>query len=317
MKTLLRSLYHQLYPVLRNRSDNPFFRAAVWLLMNGLLARGTRMRWSPASADIIRGDRLVRLSPSHWIYVLTVAKDFDIYFNCVVSKREGAYEVVDYSRTGLQTFRLSNLVFEVTGFPEEEESILDYFRWYRPRAGETVFDLGANCGLSTYYLSQSVGATGKVYAFEPDKHNFKVLTNNIARHNLTNVVPLQIAISGTSGEMTFFSEGTIGSTLARNSNRPTTGTEEIVTALTLADACKRYGIPSFVKIDIEGAEIEAIAAARELLGKESIQFALDTNHYVQGELTTGEVERLFRSCGYETMSSKEKGLMTTWARKPA
>jgi FkbM family methyltransferase len=35
------------------------------------------------------------------------------------------------------------------------------------RKGDTVLDIGANYGLYTYHLSQAVGDTGQVYAFEP------------------------------------------------------------------------------------------------------------------------------------------------------
>lgn len=64
-----------------------------------------------------------------------------------------------------------------------------------------------------------------------------------------------------------------------------------------------------------GAEIEVLASAESYLRRHSINFALDTNHWVNGARTKDAVERLFRNCGYEAESSAKYGFMTTWARK--
>jgi FkbM family methyltransferase len=276
---------------------------------------GAEVTFIHGAFQVRKGNNALRVKSANWIYVLTLCREFDNYFECVQPTREGALDVVDYSRGGLQTFRLSGLQFEVSGFPEEEKVIVDYFKWHRPQPGETVYDLGANCGLSVYYLSQCVGPAGRVYAFEPDPINFQVLLRNIERHKMTNVVPVQKAISGKSGRLEFHSEGTIAATLAQHSNHPAVGKVEVVEALSLADACAQYGVPTFIKIDIEGAEVDAIAGSMDFLREHAIHFALDTCHTVNGELTAGPIEKLFRDCGYEVMSSDETGMMTTWARK--
>jgi hypothetical protein len=72
-----------------------------------------------------------------------------------------------------------------------------------------------------------------------------------------------------------------------------------------------------VKVDIEGAEIETLAAATPFLRLNPIEFAVDTNHLVDGKLTTKVVEEIFQSCGYETESDDTIGVMTTWGRPPA
>jgi FkbM family methyltransferase len=316
MKQLLTYLYRRTPPSFSRRiPDIWLLRTLLTFLMNRVCEKGTSVAFVPGAFQVRKGNTALRIKPVNWIYGLTLSKDFDNYYDCVVPRQEGGLSVVDYSRDGVQKFRMSGLEFEVSGFPEEEKVIVDYFRWHKPQEGEMVFDLGANCGLSVYYLSQCVGDSGKVYAFEPDPINYGVLQRNIARHKLTNVIPLQKAISAQSGQLKFYSEGTIGSVLAHQSSRPTIGTVEVVEALTLADACAQYGVPSFIKMDIEGAEIEAIGGSQDFLRTHAIQFALDTQHYKNGELTAATVEKLFRECGYEVMSSNETGAMTTWARK--
>jgi len=132
---------------------------------------------------------------------------------------------------------------------------------------------------------------------------------------LKNVITLPFAIAGQTTAAEFSSEGTMGSTLRRHSSRATLGSIEMVKTISLADACAKYGIPAFAKVDIEGSEIEMLSASQGFLRENDIQFALDTNHWLNGKLTRPRVEQLFRQCGYEAESSAEYGCMTTWARR--
>jgi FkbM family methyltransferase len=207
------------------------------------------------------------------------------------------------------------LEFELASLPEEMEALEGYFRWYRPRPGDIVFDVGAYCGVSTYLFSKQVEPQGKVVSFEPDATNFALLQRNVDRHGLSNVVPLNLAISDVSGSEQFCSEGNLGSALARDLSRASTGNVDKVRTISWEDACQQYGVPAFAKIDIEGSEVQVLAAARSFLAKHSTQFVLDTNHWVDGVRTSKAVEQLFADCGYVAESSDQFGFMTTWARK--
>lgn len=143
------------------------------------------------------------------------------------------------------------------------------------------------------------------------------MLRNIERHQLRNVTPLRLAVAATSGEAEFHEEGTLGSVLSRHSPRATTGTVSQVTTIELAAACERFGLPAFVKMDIEGSEVEVLESSTDFLRGNAINFALDTHHWVDGVRTTQAVERIFGECGYETASSDASGFWTTWARKAA
>ncbi len=245
-----------------------------------------------------------------------MARRFDEYFGQVAPADRNGQLCVDYSFPHLQRYAGSNLEFEIASFPEEAETIEDYFQWYHPKPGDTVFDIGAYCGVSAYHLSKQVGPTGKVYAWEPDPTSYLLLQRNIERHKLLNVVPIKVAVAGSAGSAQFCSEGALGSCLARHISRATAGRIEDVPTITLQEACERFGVPAFAKIDIEGSEIEVLSSSLAFLKQCSIQFVLDTNHWVGGTLTTSRVEALFRECGYVAESSKASGSMTTWARRP-
>src|SRR3954471_15548180 len=68
--------------------------------------------------------------------------------------------------------------------------------------GDVVLDIGANIGFYTKILSELVGSTGKVYAFEPDKTNFSYLKKNTA--NLNNVMLINKAVSDSTGKITLY-----------------------------------------------------------------------------------------------------------------
>jgi hypothetical protein len=160
--------------------------------------------------------RLV-LRPKNWIYAPSIAASFESYFDQVEPTPRGRSLVVDYSGPRLQKYRSSGLEFDINSFPEEDSAIEDYFHWYRPKEGDIVFDIGAYCGVSTYFFSRSVGESGHVYSFEPDASSYALLLRNIDRHQLRNVTPLQLAVAATSGEAEFNQEGTLGSVLSKHS----------------------------------------------------------------------------------------------------
>ncbi len=259
--------------------------------------------------------RAMVLAARHLIYAVDMAQKFDLYFQPLVPTQRDGVTILDFSRPGiLQTYAASGLQFELASFPEEEEAIEEYFRWYRPRPGDLVFDIGAHCGVSTYHLAKLVGPEGRVVAFEPDPENFAILQRNLKRHRLENVTAENIAIAGQSGRLAFNAEGTIGSSLSSLLLRESVGSTVQVDAITLADAFSRWGRPAFCKVDIEGAEVETFRAAEALLHQGGTHFAVDTNHpRADGSMTDRAVEEIFLRSGYET-ASEAKPLLTTWAR---
>lgn len=300
-------------------------RVAVALGPRNLLVRyllrartrkhGASLKFADQYIEVCKKNRIIRVSPTQFVFVPDIAQMFDKYFEQVVPVESEGTLIVDYSSPRLQRYSDTNLEFELTSLAEEEDVIGSYFRWYRPRSGDTVFDIGAHCGVSTYHLSQCVGPTGKVYAFEPDRIAYAFLQRNITRHSLSNVTALRIAVAGSDGTAEFCSEGTLGSSLRRNMTRATIGRVEEVSTISLQSACERYGVPAFAKIDIEGSELEVLSASQQFLRQQSIHFVLDTNHRIGAKLTASRVEALFEDCGYVAESSAEFGAMTTWARR--
>jgi FkbM family methyltransferase len=290
---------------------------------------GAHVSFCGKTIEISKDTRVIRIASHHFahnvVHPVSIAEHFDDFFSPVTPVKEQGRLIVDYSHPKLHRYVSSGLEFELSSFPEEESALAEYFRWYRPKLGDSVFDVGAYCGVSSHYFSQLVGMTGKVYAFEPDPLNFSLLERNIERHKLTNVVPLQMAISDSAGSAEFMGDGTLdsslgalGSGLVAHSGRVYDRPTVQVKTITFREACESYGVPVFVKIDIEGSEIAVLDCAAEFLKSHpTIHFTLDTSHVVNGELTNSAVEKIFQACDYEVQSSDQCGIMTTWARPAA
>jgi FkbM family methyltransferase len=241
-----------------------------------------------------------------------VAKSFDTFFSAVQPEIRGPYSVADYSRPKLHTLA-DGLQFEFSSFPEAPGSVEDYTAWYRPKAGDTVFDIGANCGISVYQFAQMVGPQGKVIAFEPDPLNSSFLKRNVQRHQLANVTIVEAAVGKTDGTAQFYAEGTMGSGLA---NVQDDRAREMISVplVSLRTAFARYGVPELCKMDIEGAEIEAIEGLGDDLAKLRVQFVIETAHYVDGAFTDARVEARFRKAGYIAETLKKGPDLLTYGR---
>lgn len=134
------------------------------------------------------------------------------------------------------------------------------------KKGDVVMDIGANIGYYTILASKKVGPSGKVYAFEPYSKNLTLLKKNIALNTCTNVVVVAEAVSDTSAKKPFeVDRANPGeSRLAAHKSKKS---DMLVTTITLDSFLKREKIKKadVIKMDIEGAEIQAILGAKNLL----------------------------------------------------
>jgi len=55
------------------------------------------------------------------------------------------------------------------------------------KEGDTVIDVGANIGVTVLLFKKYIGASGKIYAFEPDPKVFGYLQSNIEMNKLENI----------------------------------------------------------------------------------------------------------------------------------
>jgi FkbM family methyltransferase len=128
-------------------------------------------------------------------------------------------------------------------------------------------DIGANIGFYTLNLSKLVGEDGQVYAIEPSPSNYEKLEENIALNQLDNCITSNIALSSESGEFTFSVSPNQNSGWGRLGEWKSAQYEILVNVSTLDKFVELNKILTidFLKIDIEGHELEFFQGAKDTL----------------------------------------------------
>lgn len=139
------------------------------------------------------------------------------------------------------------------------------------RPGDTVVDVGANIGEWTLQMAAAVGPAGRVIAIEPVPHMAQALEKSVLANNLRQVTIAALAVAERPGEAEFSVEqaNTGGSRLGRFAR----GAERFdyikVRLATLDGLLEEAGVArvDFIKIDVEGYELEVLQGARATLAK--------------------------------------------------
>jgi FkbM family methyltransferase len=132
------------------------------------------------------------------------------------------------------------------------------------KAGMCIIDIGANLGYYTLLAAKRVGEHGRVYAFEPDPDNYSLLARNIEANGCQNVRLSAKAVSNVSGKGTlFFCEEHRGD---HRLSDPGGGRKRIaIETVRLDDALPERLQVDVIKMDIQGAEMEAVQGMQRIL----------------------------------------------------
>lgn len=138
-----------------------------------------------------------------------------------------------------------------------------------PRPDWCVIDCGANIGM--FSLRAARAGCAQVLAIEPDPETFARLAFNLQRNRATAVTALQAAAGRTTGCGAFVRYGvsTLGQLASEERSAARASSEVAVDVMTLADLFDRFALRSvqLLKLDIEGAECEALEGARPVLDR--------------------------------------------------
>ncbi|NNL66820.1 MAG: FkbM family methyltransferase [Myxococcales bacterium] len=142
--------------------------------------------------------------------------------------------------------------------------------------GECILDVGAFDGETALEYAETVGPHGHVHAFEPAAENLAALEAALAAHPLAaRVTAHPLGAWKTSGELAIQTEGSVPSQFQVGRD----GDQRIrVVALDdfVRDVCG--GRVDWIKLDVEGAEHEALAGARGLLAERPPKLAVCIYH---------------------------------------
>jgi FkbM family methyltransferase len=154
--------------------------------------------------------------------------------------------------------------------PAEEK--LWKFAWRYLKTGMVVIDVGANQGLYTLLAACRVGPGGRVIAFEPAPPDFGKLERNVALNRYSQVVLENMAVGEAVGNTEFYvclgHQGGLSSRRRPLADDLVVPTQLVTTSLTTLDAYLRFkniARVDFLKIDVEGGELEVLKGATMLL----------------------------------------------------
>ena len=183
---------------------------------------------------------------------------------------------------------------------EQQDWFEDEIRFLRKllRTGQHIVDIGANHGVYALSMAQTVGPTGRVWAFEPASSTAQHLASSIQANDFKHVFLERCALSDRIGsaELSLHPHSELNSLVSGGLNNVP---HETVKLTTLDEYSSRHGWHNiaFVKMDAEGEE------ARILKG--GARFFAEFSPLVQYEIKAGDDLHLglvsqFDDLGYES-----------------
>ncbi len=176
-------------------------------------------------------------------------------------------------------YRINGLIVD-SGLEEVAATfLLEQYRLkniVEPQTGDIVLDCGAYKGETALWFAQQVGSSGRVVAFEPDARNALSLRHNLLMNQSAEVAPVSVvesAVSRTAGTLCFNAG-------AEGSSRADAAAAQVVPATTIDDAMRQEQLDrvDFIKMDIEGGEVDALTGAARTLERFTPRLAISVYH---------------------------------------
>ena len=293
--------------------------------LSPLMRRARQIAHSRAERLSFRYDKVVWEAPNRPDILLPANKPYYLW-TLVSSDVNPLEKIVGDHLTSKQTIDLrkpaiyrtfSGLEIWSPEMLEDADACSGYFQNGAPKPGEIAVDVGAFCGEITVEMALRVGPNGHVYALEPDPQSRVLIHKNLELHGLNNVTVLPHGLWSESTTVAFAAMGDCGSSFecVRDNKDTNRSTMKIMT-LSPSDLLARIGqIPHFIKMDIEGAEVEVVRTLAPLLAQAAMptKLAIASYHLLDGHPTHETITPMLLSAGFSTETGYPSHT-TTWAQ---
>lgn len=196
-------------------------------------------------------------------------------------------------------------IYPILGLGQSNESkVLTHIVKSKTVSGNIALDIGSCRGMYALWLSKTFS---KVYAFEPNDENYKILKMIIRLRRKKNIEVLKLAVADKQGVgRLYINDSIFGHSLDHNYCPATNFTSTRI--INLNNFVKQP--IDFIKVDVQGVSFKVIEGASEVMPKIR-QWIIELE---EAELNNKpELETLMKSCGYETLWLSEQHL---YAFKP-
>lgn len=149
-------------------------------------------------------------------------------------------------------------------FPEED--------WLHPKRNEVFVDAGAYDGATSYnFCKWAREGYSKIYMMEPDPLMFSIMKEYSRLKNMRNVESVNSGAYSFSGKIKFKEDSSTGS------SRIDVEGNAIISVISI-DEMLQGEKATFIKMDIEGAEMEALEGTRNTITKYKPRLAVSIYH---------------------------------------
>ena len=165
------------------------------------------------------------------------------------------------------------------------------------KPGMHVVDVGAHIGYYTLQFARLVGESGEVIAVEPTPENKKVLMMNVEANGYRNVRIYEVAIGAENGTARLYlSHNSAHSSLILSDEHYSYVEVPLRTLDTLLEQEERI---DYIKMDIQGSEIEAIKGMQSILQKYRPALFIETHSSFVGCEAIIQLLEDLKKLGYE------------------
>ena len=257
------------------------------------LDRNTAIIITPSKYALTITDELENLGFNNLFYRSFSPRKWDIHN----SKLEGKEELLKQNKNKIDFVR-SNLfdrksvkVFDAAILARKDsnstglEKYIDPNKYYpnditefNLKKNEVYADVGAYDGGGVLnFISMAGGQYKHIYAFEPDPINYALTKATVKHYNLKKVDVLQLGLSDCAKD-SMLSSSLLGSKISDSG--------DVKVHLDTLDNVfsKAKHRPTFISMNIEGAEPEALIGARKIIEKDRPKLAISIYHYPINQL---------------------------------
>lgn len=206
----------------------------------------------------------------------------------------------------IKNIKFLDYTFIIPDFPsffyQCKEIFNDEIYRFKSEAREPIiYDCGANVGVSVIYF-KSLYPNAKITAFEADRHIASYLAQNLKANNINDVSLITKAVWNDDSGICFLADGADGGAIVESSKDSiqdsTNSTSNniakdssnmhFIPSIRLRDMLEREDSVDFLKLDIEGAEVEVLRDCKDSLGHVQNLF-VEYHSFAKREQSLGEI----------------------------
>jgi FkbM family methyltransferase len=142
--------------------------------------------------------------------------------------------------------------------------------------GDQYVDVGANIGLTALLARSRIGPTGKGLAFEPNPIAFGRLADHFGLNGITNVQLVPHAVADCESVQWLFvprDEMLLGTLVPEKADGKRVEIRTVPADSYLAEFDARK--PTFIKIDVEGYEVQVLHGLRSILARPNVMIVIE------------------------------------------